>query len=193
MGKKFLDRHRAPFGFQVAERDGRLHAGPNVVPMRPAVVWIVLIHLLILSIIFCADRAWFVPCLGLAALELPTLLSVLFLTVRGEAAKGPLLEVDGHRGEVSLSRDGVRLRFDEIEAVSLLVGWYEWGDWSEVAETGLVVSDDEGRPVTIPVVLHDDVGSVEDLAGRMARIIGKPVRRSQLGWKDRQRRAVRGR
>jgi hypothetical protein len=191
----FADRHRCQFGVDIIEQPGRLRVEPRVFPMWVVVAWMVFIHLVIIGIIigfqlWRDNPAFFALFFGTMALEFPTLIGLFFAMNRAELAKGPLLEIQELERVVVLFRDRRTIKFDDVEAVFVLVGWYGATGWERVAEMTLIVRDGGGGFEWFPVILHNQIGTVEGLADRLAGSTGKPLRRSSIPWAERQRRSV---
>lgn len=178
---RFRDRHRAQFGFRICEQPNYLRVEAKGLPMVAITVWIVLVHAVMIGLMLYFrlredDPAFFGVFVAVMCFEFPAMLAIFFAMSRSELAKGPLLEVDQKKRAAVLLRDKRMIRFDEIEAVFLLVGWYEWTsrEWEKVAEMSLIVREAE----QVPVVLHNEVGHVNCLAESISKLTGRPI------WRD---------
>ena len=176
----------------IDETDGRLRLVPPIIPRRPLVVllcsWLATYNFIaIVGIGWIGGspkEATMMACGG-------TLISLFMALVADsvvwlEGKKGPFLESDSGRRILLLYRSHRELGFDEIEAFDLLTRWrYDGeGDWTHIGELTLIVHGDGGRPTAVPVLVHEAT-PVEELAGRLARLVGKPLRCTRFdraGW-----------
>jgi len=188
----FHDRHRCQLGVNLVETPGRLRVEPKGFPMQWVAAWLALVFLVILVVLAALtlwreDRMVLLIYIGGAGFIYPGMFGILFAISRAELAKGPLLEVDESRRQVTLLRENRIIKFDDVDSLFLLTGWYDWSDgWEKIAELSLLVRTPENATEQVPVLLHNNVWEMKPLAERLADRLGKPVEQVKLTWKERR-------
>ena len=189
--KGFWDRERCVFGLRVTETNELLLAEPElgitvvIVAVLSGVMGIAMIVCLHATGLFAGDLVAICIFFGIVAYTLAALVIAMH---HREAQKGPLLRVNKESLTIALPRQNLELSFQEIEAIALLIRWYEWSDWEKVAEITFISTPKAGLTDSHPIVLHHNVRATQRLAERLAELLARPLYRYELSWKERQKR-----
>jgi hypothetical protein len=191
----FFDRHRCQLGITLVETPGRLRVDPKGFPMQWVAAWLALVFLVIF-VILVTLTSWrkepmvFTIFAAGAAFIYPGMFGILYAISRAELAKGPLLEVHESDRTITLFRENRIIKFEDIESVFLLNGWYDDQGWERVSEASLRVRNPGNEIEQIPILLDNNLVDAKKLANRLAELVDKPVEQVKLTWKQRQRKTA---